>query len=87
MLTSTESQIRGYWISAYKGVAQGETWDDLLRRAEELGANTVLNTYFDNALDLETSFHGSAVVLKREARPRRVLRRPKRIRPPLRSSK
>jgi uncharacterized protein YbjQ (UPF0145 family) len=87
MLTSTESQMRGYWISAYKGIAQGETWEDLLRHAEELGANAVLNTRFDDALDVDTLFHGSAVVLKRERRPRRTLPRPERYksRQPVRS--
>jgi uncharacterized protein YbjQ (UPF0145 family) len=78
ILTSTEPQIQGYWITSYKGIVQGETWDDLLRRAEELGANAVLNTRFDDALDVETLFHGSAVVLKPACAPRRVLPRPQR---------
>src|SRR5215831_7495984 len=45
-----------------RGVAQGETYPALLRDAEALGANAVLNTCFDDALDVETLYHGPAVV-------------------------
>lgn len=64
ILTSTQARIEGYEIKAYKGIVQGETWNELLRHAEALGANAVINTCFDNALDVETVFHGSAVVVE-----------------------
>jgi uncharacterized protein YbjQ (UPF0145 family) len=66
ILTSTEAQVPGYVITAYKGIIQGETWTELLLLAEALGANAVLNTCFDDALGLNTLFHGSAVVLRRK---------------------
>jgi uncharacterized protein YbjQ (UPF0145 family) len=58
------SSINGYEIVAYKGTAQGETFDELLRNAEALGANAILNTCFDDALDVDTLFHGAAVVIE-----------------------
>jgi uncharacterized protein YbjQ (UPF0145 family) len=76
ILTSTEAQIPGYVIGAYKGIAQGETWTELLRHAEALGANAVLNTCFDDALDVDTLFHGSAVALRCKPSASRLLRRP-----------
>jgi uncharacterized protein YbjQ (UPF0145 family) len=76
ILTSTEAQIPGYVIAAYKGIVQGETWDELLRQAEKTGANAVLNTRFDDALDVDTLFHGSAVVLKRVHSPGPLLSKP-----------
>jgi hypothetical protein len=78
ILTSTKPQIQGYWISAYKGIVQGQTLDELLWQAEEIGANAVLNTCFDDALDADTLFHESVAVLKREPTPSPVLRRHKR---------
>lgn len=66
ILTSTESEIEGYRITAYKGIVQGETWNELLRNAEKIGANAVLNTCFDGALGVDTMFHGTAVVVRRE---------------------
>jgi hypothetical protein len=89
ILTSTEVQIQGYWITAYKGIVQAPTWDDLLRNAEHIGANAVLNTCFDDALDVDTLFHGYAVVLKRERSSRGALLGPipRRNRQPLRSDK
>ncbi len=62
---TTASQIEGYQIVVYKGTAQGATLEKLLRNAESLGANAVLNTCFDNALDVDTLFHGFAVVIER----------------------
>ena len=41
---TTETRLEGYQIVAYKGTAQGETFADLLRHAEALGANAILNT-------------------------------------------
>lgn len=79
LVTSTESQIEGYWISAYRGIVQGQTWDELLRNAELIGVNAILNIRFDNALDVDTLFHGSAVVLKRACSPGPPLIGPKRL--------
>jgi len=64
VLTSTEARIEGCRITAYKGTVRGETWNELLRRAQEIGANAVLNTCFDDALDVDTLFHGAAVVIE-----------------------
>lgn len=64
VLTSTGARIEGWRITAYKGIVRGETWNELLRHAEEVGANAVLNTRFDNALDVDTLFHGAAVVIE-----------------------
>jgi uncharacterized protein YbjQ (UPF0145 family) len=61
---TTETRLEGYEIAAYKGTAQGATFDDLLRHAEALGANAILNTCYDDALDVETLFHGAAVVIE-----------------------
>lgn len=61
---TTASRIEGYQIMAYKGTAQGATFDDLLKNAEALGANAVLNTCYDNALGVDTFFHGTAVVIE-----------------------
>ena len=61
---TTETRLEGYQIAAYKGTAQGATFDDLLRHAEALGANAILNTCYDDALDVETLFHGAAVVIE-----------------------
>ncbi|HXJ95469.1 MAG TPA: hypothetical protein VMT20_21720 [Terriglobia bacterium] len=63
-IATTQTHLDGYHITAYKGVAQGETYLALLRDAEALGANAVLNTCFDDALDVETLYHGAAVVIK-----------------------
>ncbi|MGH9451508.1 MAG: hypothetical protein ACRD11_13375 [Terriglobia bacterium] len=35
-----------------------------MKNAEALGANAVLNTYFDDSLDVDTFFHGAAVVIE-----------------------
>jgi uncharacterized protein YbjQ (UPF0145 family) len=62
--TTTASRIGGYHIAAYKGTAQGESFDELLKSAQALGANAILNTCFDGALDVDTLFHGAAVVIE-----------------------
>jgi uncharacterized protein YbjQ (UPF0145 family) len=62
---TTASRIGGYYIAAYKGIAQGETFEELLKSAEALGANAIFNTCFDDALDVDTLFHGAAVVIER----------------------
>ena len=67
---TTETRLEGYQIAAYKGTAQGATFADLLRHADSLGANAILNTCYDDALDAETLFHGAAVVIEPVA-PRR----------------
>jgi hypothetical protein len=64
ILTSTGSQIEGFWITAYKGIVQGQTWDEFLLNAEAIGANAILNICFDDAIDVDTLFHGAGVVLK-----------------------
>jgi uncharacterized protein YbjQ (UPF0145 family) len=61
---TTETRLEGYQIAAYKGTAQGATFAYLLRHAEALGANAILNTCYDDALDVETLFHGAAVVVE-----------------------
>ena len=68
---TTETQLEGYQIAGYKGTAQGATFADLLRHAEALGANAILNTCYDDALDVETLFHGAAVVIEPLVRRRR----------------
>ena len=50
-VATTQTRLEGYHVTAYKGIAQGETYLALLRDAEALGANAVLNTCFDDALD------------------------------------
>ena len=61
---TTETRLEAYEIAAYKGTAQGATFADLLRHAEAFGANAILNTCYDDALDVETLFHGAAVVIE-----------------------
>jgi len=61
---TTETRLDGYQIAAYKGTAEGATFADLLRHAEALGANAILNCCYDDALDVETLFHGAAVVIE-----------------------
>ena len=68
---TTETRLEGYQIAAYKGTAQGATFADLLRHAEALGANAILNTCYDDALDVETLFHGAAVVAEPLIRSKR----------------
>ncbi|HTV57034.1 MAG TPA: hypothetical protein VMI06_19235 [Terriglobia bacterium] len=64
VLASTASKIDGYRIVAYRGVAHGQTWEELLRHAEAMGANAILNTCFDSAIDVDTLFHGAGVVVE-----------------------
>jgi len=54
VLVTPRSNLKGYQVAAYKGIAQGSTIQDLVREAKPLGANTILNTCYDNALDIET---------------------------------
>jgi uncharacterized protein YbjQ (UPF0145 family) len=61
---TTASRVEGHEIVAYRGTAQGETFEKLLKSAEALGANAILNTCYDDALDVDTLFHGAAVVIK-----------------------
>jgi hypothetical protein len=51
-------------IVAYRGTAQGATFEELQKSAESLGANAILNTCFDDALGVDTLFHGAAVVIE-----------------------
>jgi uncharacterized protein YbjQ (UPF0145 family) len=64
MMATTASRIEGYNVVAYKGTAQGETFEKLLKGAETLGANAILNTCYDDALDVDTLFHGAAVIIE-----------------------
>ncbi|MGH9449152.1 MAG: hypothetical protein ACRD11_01285 [Terriglobia bacterium] len=82
ILTSTHTRIESYSIIAYKGIVQGETWDELLLNAKEIGANAVLNTCFDDALGVDTLFHGTAAVVRRKHSPRWPRLRPKRSKMP-----
>ncbi len=56
--------VEGFRITGYKGIACGITFDELLRHAESMGANAIVGTCYDNALDVETLFHGAAVVIE-----------------------
>jgi len=62
-IATAQTHLDGYYITAYKGIAQGTTYLALLRDAEALGANAVLNTCFDDALGVDTAYHGAAVVI------------------------
>ena len=58
------SEFQGFRITGYKGTASGTTFDELLQHAECMGANAIIGTCYDNALDVETLFHGAAVVIE-----------------------
>ena len=58
------SNFQGFRITGYKGTACGATFDELLQHAESLGANAIIGACYDNALDVETLFHGAAVVIE-----------------------
>ena len=58
------SNVQGFRITGYKGTACGATFDELLQHAESMGANAIISTCYDNALDVETLFHGAAVVIE-----------------------
>ena len=58
------SELQGFRITGYKGTATGTTFDELLQQAENMGANAIIGTCYDNALDVETLFHGAAVVIE-----------------------
>jgi len=64
ILVTTTSEIDGCRVIATKGTAQGATFDDMLRHAEALGANAIINANYDNALGPEPLFHGNAVVVE-----------------------
>jgi uncharacterized protein YbjQ (UPF0145 family) len=65
MVTVTiDSNFQGFRITGYKGIACGVTFDELLQHAENMGANAIIGTCYDNALDVETLFHGAAVVIE-----------------------
>jgi len=59
-----DSNVQGFRITGYKGTACGATFDELLQHAESMGANAIIGTCYDNALDVETLFHGAAVVIE-----------------------
>jgi len=64
IFATTASLIEGYQIVAYKGTAQGATFEALLHNTEAMGANAVLNICYDNAISPDTVFHGSAFVIE-----------------------
>jgi uncharacterized protein YbjQ (UPF0145 family) len=55
---------RSYDSIENQGTAEGETYGELLKSAEALGANAILNACYDDALDVDTLFHGAAVVIE-----------------------
>jgi uncharacterized protein YbjQ (UPF0145 family) len=59
-----DSNFQGFRITGYKGTACGATFDELLQPAESMGANAIIGACYDNALDVETLFHGAAVVIE-----------------------
>ena len=59
-----DSNVHGFRITGYKGIACGATFDELLQHAESMGANAIIGTCYDNALDVETLFHGAAIVIE-----------------------
>ena len=61
---TTASRIEGYQIVAYKGTAQGATFDQLQGSVQSLGANAILNASYDDAIDVDTLFRGAAVVIE-----------------------
>jgi len=56
--------VQGFRITGYKGIACGVTFHELVQHAESIGANAIISTCYDNALDIETLFHGAAVVIE-----------------------
>ncbi len=68
IFVTATSVLEDYRVTAYKGTAQGATFGELLQHAEALGANAILNTCYDDALDIDTLFHGAAVVIGPKAR-------------------
>ena len=58
------NKFQGFQITGYKGTASGATFNELLQHAESMGANAVIRACYDNALDVETLFHGAAVVIE-----------------------
>ena len=63
-VATTRAHIEGYSITAYRGTAKGATFAELLQNAKALYANAVLNVCFDDALDVDTLYHGAAVLIK-----------------------
>jgi uncharacterized protein YbjQ (UPF0145 family) len=59
-----KSEVEGFSIAGYKGIVKGATLLELRRNAEALGANAVVNTCFDDEVDLDTVYHGAAVVIE-----------------------
>ena len=64
LAVTINSNVEGFRITGYKGTASGATYDELLHHAESMGANAIIGTCYDNALDVETLFHGAAVVIE-----------------------
>jgi uncharacterized protein YbjQ (UPF0145 family) len=69
ILVTTTSEIEGYRVVTTKGTAQGATFEEMLRHAESLGANAVVDADYDDALGKEALFHGTAVVVEPTRKP------------------
>ncbi|MGH9401385.1 MAG: hypothetical protein ACRD2P_04675 [Terriglobia bacterium] len=42
---------------------QGATFEELLRNADAIGANAILNICYDDAIEVDTLFKGAVVVI------------------------
>lgn len=58
------AQIDGHQIVAFNGTAQDATFEELPCNPGSLGGSAVLNICYDNALGVDTLFHGAAVVIE-----------------------
>ncbi|MGH9400706.1 MAG: hypothetical protein ACRD2P_01205 [Terriglobia bacterium] len=57
--------IDGYRIILYKGTVQRATINDMIRHARHMRANAIFNACYDNALNIDTSHHGTTVAVER----------------------
>ncbi len=65
IIVTTMPTLEGYCLTDYKGTVQAVTFDELLRHAEAVGANAILDTCYDDRLDTDTLYHRAAVVIER----------------------
>lgn len=64
ILVTTRSQLDGYRITATKGSAQGARFEEMLRHAEQLGANAILNATYQRTIGADAMFVGDAVLVE-----------------------
>ncbi len=64
ILVTTTPQIDGYRIVATKGRVQGNTFEEMLHHADQLGANAIVKADYDKARSGESAFHGTAAVVE-----------------------